>query len=323
MRFRTEIELKPFEPKVDYSSRVVAFGSCFAQQIGAQLQRAKFHTLVNPFGALFNPVSIAQSIERIAANRSVSPDQIEQGSEGLFHYDFHSQLNGDERTEMAININQTIEQANRSLAQADWVILTLGTAWVYELKESGRVVANCHKQHPNLFERRRLSVDDVVGALAPLMEGALRGKRVVITLSPIRHLGDGLDGNSLSKATLRVAIEQLVSQFENVIYFPAYEIMVDDLRDYRFYGEDMTHPTPMAVEYIWELFCRAALSADAVETMAKVESIQRAVNHRARTPHSQSYRDFCRQQIEAIDKLNHLDFAAERAQFSDKIEQTL
>ncbi len=320
MILRTQIEIKPFESQIDYSSRVFAIGSCFAQRIGASLEAAKFQTLVNPFGALFNPISIAQSVERIASNRRVTMEEIKCGAGGLFHYDFHSQLNRNGREETVESINSAVESAHHWLEGADWVVITLGTAWVYELRESGAVVANCHKQHPNLFERRRLSVEEVVGSLGEVIERYLGGKRVIITLSPIRHIADGLAENSLSKATLRVAIDELVSRFENVDYFPSYEVMVDDLRDYRFYDRDMVHPSPLGVEYIWDLFCGAAISEEARKRMQSVERIVRAANHRPRSVDSPQYKLFCEQQLRAIEEFAELDFSCERRFFESQLK---
>lgn len=320
MRFRTEIELYPFEPKVNYSSRVATFGSCFAEVIGEQLKRLKFNVLTNPFGAQFNPISIAQSIERVAAEGLISEDQIEQGSEGLFHYDFHSMLNDTDRGAMTKGINKAISAAHKALNSAEWVILTLGTAYVYKLKESGRVVANCHKQDPKLFERNRLSVSEIVDVLSPLFENELREKEVIITLSPIRHIADGLAENSLSKATLRVAIDELTKRYDRLHYLPAYEIMMDDLRDYRFYGDDMVHPSSMARGYIWDYFCNVALSPHTRATMAKVEKIIKATEHRPNDPKSDGYRRFCQQQLKAIESLGEVNLGVERDYFKDRID---
>ncbi|MFR9652090.1 MAG: GSCFA domain-containing protein [Rikenellaceae bacterium] len=320
MRFRTEIEINPFEPKVNYSSRVVTFGSCFAEVIGERLKRSKFNTVVNPFGAQFNPISIAQSIGRIGAMELISTDQIEQGSDVLFHYDFHSMFNCSDREVMSNRINQTIASSHHALREADWVILTLGTAYVYELKERCRIVANCHKQHPKLFIRRRVSVDEIVDRLSQLIENELSGKRVIITLSPIRHIADGLAENSLSKATLRVAIDELISKYDKLHYFPAYEIMMDDLRDYRFYDNDMLHISNMAKEYIWEHFCSTALSAESLRCMSQVEKIIQATEHRPRDPFSDGYKTFCQQQLKKIESLKEVDLSIETEYFKKRID---
>ena len=313
MRFRTEISLTPLAEGIDHSAKIFALGSCFAESISERLQRAKFSVTTNPFGVLFNPLSIASAIERLSDTRAFAVCDIREGREGFFSFDAHSSLDGKTHTEIFANLNQAVAQGSKALHDAEWVILTFGTAWVYE--REGRVVANCHKQPASEFERRRLSVAEIVERYKTLFEGVLRDKRVILTVSPVRHLGDGLQENSLSKAILRLAVEELVAKYENAHYFPSYEILIDDLRDYRYYAEDLAHPSKMAVEYVWERFCEYALTDKARELLPKIEQIVMAAEHRPFNPESDAHRAFCRKMLAKAEEMHEIDFALEKEAF--------
>ena len=313
MRFRTEISLTPLAERIDHSAKIFALGSCFAESISERLQRAKFSVTTNPFGVLFNPLSIASAIDRLADTRAFAVCDIREGREGFFSFEAHSSLDGKTQTEIFANLNQAVAQGSKALHDADWVILTFGTAWVYECE--GKVVANCHKQPASEFERRRLSVEEIVERYRILFDGVLRDKRVILTVSPVRHLGDGLQENSLSKAILRLAVEELVAKYENAHYFPSYEILIDDLRDYRYYADDLAHPSKMAVEYVWEHFCEYALTDKARELLPKIEQIVMAAEHRPFNPESDAHRAFCRKMLAKAEEMHEIDFALEKEAF--------
>ena len=313
MRFRTEISLHPLAEGIDHSAKIFALGSCFAESISERLQKAKFSVTTNPFGVLFNPLSIASAIERLSDTRAFAVCDIREGREGFFSFDAHSSLDGKTQTEIFANLNQAVAQGSKALHDADWVILTFGTAWVYE--REGKVVANCHKQPAKEFERRRLSVEEIVERYRTLFEGILRDKRVILTVSPVRHLGDGLQENSVSKAILRLAVEELVEKYENAHYFPSYEILIDDLRDYRYYAEDLAHPSKMAVEYVWERFCEYALTDKARELLPKIEPIVLAAEHRPFNPESAAHRAFCSKMLAKVEEMPEIDFALEKSAF--------
>ena len=313
MKFRTEIELAPLTEGMEHGAKVFALGSCFAENISERLAKAKFSITSNPFGVLFNPASIAAAIDRLADTRSFAVCDITAGKEGFFSFDAHSSLNGKTQTEAFGNLNRAVAQGAKSLAEADWVILTFGTAWVYE--KDGRVVANCHKQPASQFERRRLSVEEIVERYSHLFEGTLRDKKVILTVSPVRHVGDGLQENSVSKATLRLAVEELVEKYENVHYFPSFEILIDDLRDYRYYADDLAHPSKMAVDYVWERFCEAVLTPKAQAKLPQIAQIVAAAEHRPFNPESEAHKEFCRKMLEKIENMPELDFDSERKAF--------
>ena len=313
MRFRTEIEIAPLVEGLEHDAKIFALGSCFAENISERLAKAKFSVTTNPFGVLFNPLSIANAIERLDDTRSFGVCDIREGREGFFSFDAHSSLDGKTHTEIFANLNKAVAQGSKALHEADWVILTFGTAWVYE--REGKVVANCHKQPAKEFERRRLSVEEIVERYKTLFEGVLRDKKVVLTVSPVRHVGDGLQENSVSKAILRLAVEELVAKYENAHYFPSYEILIDDLRDYRYYADDLAHPSKMAVDYVWERFCEYALMDKARELLPKIEQIVSAAEHRPFNPESDAHRAFCRKMLAKAEEMPEIDFALEKSAF--------
>ena len=238
MQFQTHIQIRPFEQKIDHSQPILSLGSCFADNIAKPLQRAKFDTTAAPTGILFNPESIARAIERFdraREDKSSLPtiEELHQANGVWYNYDFHSSLSHIDADVALAQMNEAIMRGAEALTEAKVVIITFGTAFAYRLNDSGEVVANCHKQPQRLFSREMLSAEDIVQRYNALLQGPLADKRVIFTLSPVRHLGDGLEQNSLSKATLRVAIAEIVAKNENADYFPSYEIMMDELRDYR------------------------------------------------------------------------------------------
>ena len=322
MKFRTEIEVAPWAHKVKFSDTILCLGSCFATNIGERLAERKFSVSVNPTGILFNPASIARAVERIEAKKLVTKEDLFLSDGRWLSFDFHSSLTGTTANEAVDTINSQIASSNETLKRANILIITLGTAWVYRLCSSGEVVANCHKQPHSAFRRELLSVGEIVDSLERI--AACTSAHIVLTVSPIRHLGEGLADNSLSKALLRVAVEEFrLRHTERVTYFPSYEIMLDDLRDYRFYADDLVHPTTMAVDYIAERFFGAALSADAKQKMEEITKIVNAANHRPQNPHSEQHRTFCRKQIEAIKQIKDVDLEKEREHFERMLQINL
>ena len=313
MKFRTEIEIAKIAEGIDHTQKVFALGSCFAESISERLAKAKFSVTTNPFGVLFNPFSIANAIERLDSARTFAVCDIKAGRDNFFSFDAHSSLDGKTHTEAFANLNKAVAQGSKALQEADWVFLTFGTAWIYE--REGRVVANCHKQPAKEFERRRLSVEEIVERYSRLFEGILRDKKVVLTVSPVRHIGDGLQENSVSKATLRLAVEELVAKYENAHYFPSYEILIDDLRDYRYYADDLAHPSKMAVDYVWERFCEAVLLPKTQELLPKIEQIVAASEHRPFNPEGDAHKEFCRNMIAKAKGVVDVDFSEEIAKF--------
>jgi hypothetical protein len=322
MKLRTEITIAPWQEPMDYSHNILCLGSCFADNIARILKLNKFNVVASPTGILFNPMSIASALERITTMQGVEPHELIACDGSYVAYDFHSSISGESHTQAVEVMNEALNRGNKALSMADMAIVTLGTAWVYRLKESGKVVANCHKQPAALFSRQLLSTEECIEALERIV--ALCPKRIVFTLSPVRHIGEGMEDNSLSKAILRVAIEEVCRRHkERVVYFPSYEIMMDDLRDYRFYADDLVHPTPMAISYIAEKFFATALSPSATTTKAKVEEIVRAAHHRPKNPKSEAYKAFCTSQLRAIEQLKSVDLSEEKRFFEHMLQINL
>ena len=287
MKFRTEIDIAPLGVKIGYGNRILALGSCFAEHIAGRLAEARFRIVTNPTGILFNPLSIAAALRSYADEAPVQHTELDFDGELWFHYGFHGSLSAASPDEALSAMNAARKAGAEALRRADRVLLTLGTAWVYE--HNGQVVANCHRQPATEFVRRRLGVAEITGAFSALLAGPLAGKEVILTVSPVRHLGDGLEGNAVSKATLRLAAEELAAAHAAVHYFPAYEVLNDDLRDYRFYADDLVHPSAQAIQYVWEKFIPAVLSDEARRLLPDVRHIVVAAAHRPRNPRSEAY----------------------------------
>ena len=315
MKFRTEIEHKPLKKAIDYSTNIFAIGSCFASNIAARLIRAKFRVVTSPTGILFNPASIARTLTAFATNQAVDPKRIVSRGEEWVSLDCHSDLVGSTSKEAETLWQNAISEGHNALQSASCVIITLGTAWVYEHNATGEIVANCHKIPQRDFTRRRLSVTEICELFRPLIKGVLKSKQVIFTVSPVRHIADGLAENSLSKATLRLAIEELCHEFSNADYYPAYEIVTDDLRDYRFYADDLVHPSSAAIDYIWEHFVQCALNESTRQLLAKVEKIVAAASHRPTNPSSEEYKKFCSRYLAEAKALSSIDFSSECALF--------
>lgn len=318
MKFRTEIEPAPRSVRIGYDNRILTLGSCFAAHIAGRLAAAKFHVIENPSGILFNPLSIAAAIRSYALPAPVFREELEFDGEMWYHFGFHGDFSAPTADEALRRMNAARQAGAAALRTADRVILTLGTAWVYE--REGQIVANCHRRPAAEFTRRRLDVEEIVETIAALLEGPLAGKQILLTVSPVRHLGDGLEGNAVSKAALRLAAEELKQSFRYVDYFPAYEILTDDLRDYRFYADDLVHPAPQAIAYVWERFVPAVLDDRARQLLPEVEAIVAAAAHRPRNPHGEAHRAFCRRQLERIEAIPEVDFQRESTLFRQCIE---
>lgn len=302
MQFRTQIQIEPSTLRLNHSNRVLMIGSCFSEHIAERMVCAGFHVANNPFGILFNPASIVATIERLAIGARYTVDDLQNGNGRWFSYDFHGDFAARSAEEALERMNRAVEQGAEALAAADCVVLTLGTSWIYRLRTGG-VVANCHKMPAQLFERELLSVEQIVALLDGVIDKYLKNKWVVLTISPVRHIADGLDQSSLSKAILRVAVEQLADARENVSYFPSFEIMNDDLRDYRFYERDMVHPSSVAIDYIWECWRAWTIDPQAEPAMREAERVWTAAKHRPSEPDSQAHREFCEKMLERIDRL--------------------
>ena len=321
MKFRTEITLAQWSEKIEYGNSIVCLGSCFASNIATKLKESKFNAVDNPLGILFNPISIANSLRMMTSQRVITTSDVFERNGRYVSFMFHSSLSGATPEEAITAMQDAIAKGGEALKKAKLIIITLGSAYVWR-NRSGEVVANCHQVGAKNFTSELLSLEDIVQSLEDIT--TLTTAKILFTVSPVRHLNDGLEGNSLSKALLRVAINKMVDKSpERVSYFPAYEIVMDDLRDYRFYNADMLHPSPQAVDYIAEKFFDVALSEHTKQQRSKVLEIMQARNHRPLNPASEAYKNFCRQQLDAIAELKAIDFSEEKSYFEQMLQINL
>jgi hypothetical protein len=317
--FRTIVDLPTGLPPITHAGKVMLLGSCFAQNMGERLLAEKFRVELNPFGILYNPLSIAEALGELADGREYASDDL-FCYQGLWHSPMHHGSFSAATVEEALDgINSRLRQAHQAMPELDWLILTFGTAYVYEQKASEHIVANCHKQPEREFNRRLLSVEEIVATYTPLLQRLTRENKnlkILCTVSPIRHLRDGMHAGQLSKSTLLLAIEQLQQAFaDRLFYFPAYEIVIDELRDYRFYADDMTHPTPLAVEYIWKRLGETFFNAETRKLLAEIEEIAKGLAHKPFHPEQEAYQLFLGQIVlkirRLIEKYPYLDFQKE------------
>lgn len=282
--FRTIVKPLRFRGTISHRQGVMMLGSCFSDNIGLRLRQACFDVDINPFGTLYNPASIACGIGAILKCRQYSIDDLfqEKGDNRWHSFSHHSEYSSVDSQLMLEKINQRVCEANKMLQRASTLIVTFGTAWVYKYAPTGKVVANCHKLPASMFERSMMSIDEIVAMWKDVIadvKAINQSIQVIFTVSPIRHLRDGAHENQLSKSTLLLAINQLVRECEDVIYFPAYEIMNDDLRDYRFYASDMTHPSEVAVDYIYDMFSQSFFDDDTISLAEKCVKLSKRLMH--------------------------------------------
>ena len=328
MSFFTEIKIPEFPWKMDYSKSMMFFGSCFSENIGQKLLDLKFNVDLNPFGILYNPVSIANSLKMLLEKRIFTEADLfyDQGLYNSFYH--HSRFSDVDQETVLKMINDRITISSDFLLKTDFLIITFGTSWVYELKKTGQIVSNCHKVPAAEFKHYRLGVYEITEAYRELLEELWRfnpNLKVVFTVSPIRHWKDGAVENQVSKATLLLAIDRLLNGFgnSNCRYFPSYELMMDELRDYRFYAEDMLHISPVATDYIFDRFSKAIISNESMNVAKDVVKILKAVLHRPVHSFSDEYKKFLLYNLEEIIKLTinfpYLNFANEKKYFEQKL----
>ena len=322
MKFRTEIDITPWGYPITYDNNIVTLGSCFADAIAERLCNYKFKVSASPTGILFNPESIAFMVELMSEGYTIKDEDIIERDGSYYSYLFHSSITGNSHDEAKANMQLALDQGAEALRHANHIIITLGTAWRYRHIETNRIVANCHKQPAANFSRELMSVENICAALESIVNAT--SARITLTVSPVRHIGEGMEDNSLSKALLRVATDIVCKRHsERANYFPSYEILIDDLRDYRFYGNDLVHPSEMAVDYIAEKFFEAALSSDTKQKMTRVEKIVQAANHRPMNPRSEKYHSFCQAQLRAIEKIHGVDLSKEKRFFEQMLQINL
>ena len=326
MKFRTEIAVAPLRRPIGYGERILTLGSCFADALRERLEEAKFRVGGNFAGPLFNPASIADALERAAAGTPYTLGELGRSADGnRFSFDTATRFDDPDADVVLARCNEALGRLREALSAADRLVITFGTAWVYRLADTGAVVANCHREPAARFRRERLAVAEIADRWSELLEGLLAGRQVILTVSPVRHLGDGLEGNAVSKAVLRLAADELAARHpDRVHYFPAYEILTDDLRDYRFYADDLVHPSPRAVEYVWERFAEAAFDATTRERIETVRRLTAFCRHTPRHAGSEADRRACSERLAELERLQQawkIDFSYEIARLKARISR--
>lgn len=294
MNFTTQIPISKHKNNISHKDKIMLLGSCFTENIGNKLSINGFETLINPFGILYNPFSICSSLNRIIDLKFLVSEDLVKVNEFWFSYEHHGVFRDENCDNLLQTINLGITKANLFLKQTNWLIITLGTAWVFFLKENNKILGNCHKLNSQLIDRRLLSVDEIVENTS-LTINKIReinpNIKIILTVSPIRHWKQGYRENLISKSSLHLATNQLCETINDCFYFPAYEIVMDELRDYRFYQADMLHPSEIAVDYIWEKFSIHLFSdstANLCKDYCKLHSMKQ---HKAFNPESQGYKN--------------------------------
>jgi len=318
MQFRTQIPISKTSNPIDYNSKVVSFGSCFAENMAEKFDYFKFQNTTNPFGIIFNAVSIEKLFDRIVKEEFYTEKDVFFYDERWHCYEVHSDLSNSDRQELLETLNKAISETNKQLQEATHIIITYGTSWIYRSIESDEIVANCHKVPQKQFSKELLSVDITQKSIQNTIEliQVLNPQiNFIFTVSPVRHIKDGFAENQLSKSHLFAGLHyNLQSKINNLKleYFPSYEIMMDELRDYRFYAEDMLHPNQVAIDYIWHKFSENYISENSISTMQEVEEIQKSLRHRSFNPESEQHQKFLaklQQKIKAIEeKWSHIKF---------------
>ncbi|MCW3087849.1 MAG: hypothetical protein JWQ78_1235 [Sediminibacterium sp.] len=329
MKFHFSFDIRQPEKIIRHTHRLLLMGSCFTENIGEKLRKHKFTVHENPNGILFNPVSVAEAMSTYIENRSFSADDIFGHHETWHSWQHHSRFSGITPGECLQKINGSITAAHQFVKNADHLMITLGSAWVYTLTDKaagnrqGRVAANNHKAPADWFQRRLLSTEETVEVLDTMLRQLQTynpGLQVIFTISPVRHLREGVIDNNRSKAVLIQAVHHLAEKYPHLYYFPAYELVIDDLRDYRFYAEDLVHPNHQATQYVWEKFVAACLSGDTQLLMKEIAEINLAYQHKPFNPSTERHRHFLdtyhAKTKALLSKHGYIDFSEELAHFA-------
>jgi len=320
--FRTKLSIQASDNHLSHQSLCWSVGSCFAENIGQRLLDDQFSLVLNPTGIIYNPISIAQTLEFVLTGSPLTQSDLFE-HEGRWHsFQHHGSFSHTNPDQCLSQINQRLAHAHADLTQLDTVLLTLGTAQGVRAIASGKVVANCHRLPNQQFERERLSPKQIVSALSPVLQklkAAAPKTEVLLTVSPVRYLRDGLIASNRSKASLLLAVDALTEQLDFVSYFPAYELVMDDLRDYRFFDTDMAHPSPTAIDYVYERFQQTYMSDKTLQLTAQLRQLKQAMAHRPVDPASAQHHQFKAQQRAKLEELGsqhpYLDLKEEMEYF--------
>jgi hypothetical protein len=325
-KFRTIVELPASGEKMGYNSRCLFMGSCFTEEIGARMLQHKFPVMINPFGTLFNPASISDNLEMLIEGKVFSADDLFQHNGMWFSFSHYTGFARYDQQECLSLVNKSLQDASSWIRECNYILITLGTAWTFIYNATGKLVANCHKLPSADFTRKLLDPEEICDRYDHMLTALHKinpRARILFTVSPVRHWKDGAVNNQLSKSILLLSIHRLMKKHSTIHYFPAYEIFMDELRDYRFYAADMLHPSDTGSAYVWERFCDSCLEEAAKKTMAGVTAILKAVAHRPRHTDIPNLKKFSENLLKQIDQLTlsnpNLDFTPEIAMLNERL----
>lgn len=318
--FRTEIGMIPSLEQISIKNKIFTIGSCFSDHIGNLLKRYKFNTTVNPFGIIFNPISLLNLLQHAILNETLPENKIVKSQGMYYHYDLHSEISSATKSSLISFIGEKITSTGAFLKNIDTLMLTFGTAFVYRLKENKEVVANCHKMPSEYFKKELLTSEQIILTFNELYKKLPLDTTIILTVSPVRHIKDTLPLNSVSKSVLRLACHHLSTIHPNVHYFPAYEMMLDDLRDYRFYESDMLHPNSTAIDYIWEQFCKSYITEVDNKFIHKWDKILKAMEHRPFHAYSEENRRFLLNTLDLLKQIKEIDVSKEIKIVENRLE---
>jgi hypothetical protein len=307
--FRTSFKIEPISKPCRLKDTFITLGSCFSDTMGQQLTGHKFNALVNPFGTIYNPESIHKVLQYALTNKPPAEHTYVTAGDIVANYDFHSSHSDLKQADLEKKLTETIGITHYFLKEATWLMITYGTAWVYTRNDTGETVANCHKLPGNLFTKELLTQKKILDSFTSLYHNLKSFNpeiRIILTVSPVRHTKDTLPLNSVSKSVLRIACHTLSEQHNDIHYFPAYEILLDDLRDYRFYKSDMIHPTEEAEQYIWDKFIDAYFDSECKSFIEKWDTISLGLKHKPFHPSSKAHQEFLSELLSSLENMKSI-----------------
>lgn len=327
MELRTKVNIEPSPVKITYNDGVMFIGSCFATSIGYRMERGLMPVMINPSGTVFNPVSVCNTIDTIITRKEFTMEDLNSQDGTWFSFFHHTDFSSDNPAKVLEKINSKSKEAFDFLKNAGFLFITFGTSRIYRLKKTGVIVSNCHKIPSDQFSTEMLTVSDIVTMWKKQLDRLQElfpGLKVIFTISPVRHWKDGAHKNQVSKSALFLAVEELLDHPVSLQYFPAYELLIDDLRDYRFYNDDMLHPSDTAINYIWEAFSGCFLESNTINIYNEVIKITKALNHRFLTDSPSKIKDFAAKMLTQISDIEArvpiIDFSSEIKYFQSLLQ---
>ncbi|NNL91675.1 MAG: GSCFA domain-containing protein [Saprospiraceae bacterium] len=307
IKWRTTIEIQELEPKILYSQKILSLGSCFSVEIAQKLKSLQYQIFTNPAGITFNPISILTILKRVFSSDSLPEDQLNNQNGIWSHSDFHSSFNKSNKEDYILNANLNLSRASEFIRQTEYVFITIGTAFVFEDLKTGNIVNNCHKRPSNCFKRQLLTKEQIKEALSEIKQllddNSQKEINFIFTLSPVRHTRDGIVENMHSKAICLNAIHEFINENDRCHYFPSFEIMIDDLRDYRFYKRDLIHPNDLALDIIFNRFEKFGLFEKEEDLRNRIKNVNQSLQHKPLFPDSEEYKKFEKNRTQKINDL--------------------